>query len=76
MSLGGKNTDTRQKDSHLGFLTGFLLGIFGGKGKKAKAAAVDNIKQSEFKTSTQAFGMRFTGRIRGIFRHRWLRKRR
>ena len=70
----GKNTDIGQKGSLLGFLTGFLLAIFGGKSKKAGDIAVENLKRSEFKTSTQAFGMRFTDKIRGVFRRRWLRR--
>jgi len=74
MKRVGKNTDIRQKGSRLGFLTGILLAIFGGKSEKAADASVENLRRSEFKTSTQALGIRFTGKIRGVFRHRWLRR--
>jgi hypothetical protein len=32
------------------------------------------LQRAEFKTSTQRLGLRFTERIREIFRHRWIKK--
>jgi len=33
-----------------------------------------DLKRLEFKSSTQLLGVRFTERIRQVFRHRWLRR--
>jgi hypothetical protein len=33
-----------------------------------------NLKEIDFSTSTQKIGVRFTDRIRDIFRHRWVKK--
>jgi len=59
--------------SLLGFLAGVLLSIFGKS--RAKPTAED-FKRTEFKTSTQRMGVRFTEKIRDVFRFRWLTKRR
>jgi hypothetical protein len=57
--------------SVLGFLMGGLLSVFG---KSPAKTTTDDLKQAEFKTSTQCLGVRFTERIRQVFRFRWLRK--
>jgi hypothetical protein len=33
-----------------------------------------NLKEIDFSSSTQKMGVRFTDRIRDIFRHRWVKK--
>jgi hypothetical protein len=33
-----------------------------------------NLKEIDFSTSTQKLGVRFTDRIRDIFRHKWIKK--
>lgn len=58
-------------NSFFGFLMGGLLSIFG---KSPPKPTTDDLKQMEFKTSTQRLGIRFTERIREVFRFRWLRK--
>ena len=55
----------------LGLLAGGLLSIFG---KSPAGPTVDDLKRTEFKTSTQRLGIRFTERIRNVFRLKWLRK--
>lgn len=55
----------------LGFLAGVLLSIFG---KSPAKSTVDDLQRAEFKTSTQRLGIRFTERIRDVFRFRWLRR--
>jgi len=57
--------------SLLGFFAGALLSIFGKSPPKPTAG---DLKQTEFKTSTQRLGVRFTEKIRDVFRFRWLRK--
>jgi len=48
-----------------------LLCVFSGRRGKPTAADYERI---EFKTSTQRLGVRFTERIRDVFRFRWIRK--
>ncbi|MHC4645547.1 MAG: hypothetical protein ACYTBJ_08590 [Planctomycetota bacterium] len=55
----------------LGLLAGRLLAVFG---RSPKAPTADDLKRAEFKTSTQRLGVRFTDRIRNVFRFRWIRK--
>jgi hypothetical protein len=59
----------KKKSSWLGFLAG-LAALFG---KRNKSAAED-MQKLEFKTSTQRMGIRFTDKIRDMFRHRWIKK--
>ena len=59
-------------NSLLALLASLLLSIFGKS--PPKPTAVD-LQRAEFKTSTQRLGIRFTERIRDVFRFRWLRKR-
>jgi len=59
--------------SFLGFLAGVFLSIFG---KSRTKPTVEDFKRAEFKTSTQRLGVRFTDKIRDIFRFRWLVRRR
>lgn len=66
MSLGVKI------NSLLALFASLLLSIFG---KSAARPTAADLQRAEFKTSTQRLGIRFTERIRDIFRHRWLRKR-
>jgi len=57
--------------SFFGLLVGGILLIFG---RSAGKPTVEDLKRAEFKTSTQRLGLRFTERIRDVFRFRWLRK--
>jgi hypothetical protein len=59
------------KSSVLGFIMGILSSIFGKSQPKPTSA---DLQRAEFKTSTQRLGLRFTERIREIFRHRWIKK--
>jgi hypothetical protein len=58
------------KKRFLGSLAGRILCLFG---RKQKFADKDVLK-TEFKTNTQRLGVRFTERIRNVFRHRWVRQ--
>jgi hypothetical protein len=53
-----------------GFFAGLFLSVFG---RKRRVAAGDSMRM-EFSTSTQRLGVRFTDRIRDVFRFRWIRK--
>jgi hypothetical protein len=47
-----------------------MLSLFG---KSPRKPVVDDLEQADFKTSTQHLGIRFSERIRDIFRFRWLK---
>ncbi|MHC4336853.1 MAG: hypothetical protein ACYSTG_02750 [Planctomycetota bacterium] len=57
--------------SFLGSLAGGILLMFG---RSAAKPTAEDYRRAEFKTSTQRLGIRFTERIRNVFRFRWLRK--
>jgi hypothetical protein len=58
-------------NTFIGSLAGGILSLFG---KGPKKPSVDDLRQTEFKTSTQRLGIRFTEKIRDVFRFRWLKK--
>jgi len=60
-----------KKGSALGFWAGELLSIFG---KSPTKPNTTDLQRIEFKTSTQRLGLRFTERIRQVFRLKWLKK--
>jgi len=57
-------------NSFLGFLAGWLLSLFG---KSPRKPVVDDLKRADFKNSTQHLGVRFSKKIRDVFRFRWLK---
>ena len=57
-------------NSFFGFLAATVLSLF----TKYKKITTDDLKKAEFKTSSQNTGVRFTERIRDVFRFRWIRK--
>jgi len=59
-----------RKNTVIGFVAGLLASAFG---KKHKVTAED-IKRMEFPTNTQRLGVRFTDRIRDVFRFKWIKK--
>ncbi len=56
--------------SWLGMLAGSVMTFFG----KTRKPTPEDLKKHDFPTTTQQMGIRFTERIRGVFRHRWLKK--
>jgi len=58
-------------NSFLGLLTGRILSIFG---RPPAKPTVGDFRRMEFKTSTQHLGVRFTEKVRDVFRFKWLRK--
>jgi hypothetical protein len=54
----------------IGLLAGWLLSLFG---KSPRKPVVDDLKRADFKTSTQHLGVRFSRKIRDVFRFRWLK---
>jgi hypothetical protein len=71
--------DNRSKiNSFLGLCAAWLASLAGGVlsmfGKSLARPAASTLKQMEFKTSTQHLGVRFTEKIRQVFRFKWLRK--
>jgi len=60
----------KQPNTVLGFIAAALATVFGGK--PAKPTTRD-LKQKEFSTSTQRLGVRFTEKIRDVFRFKWIK---
>jgi hypothetical protein len=58
-------------NSFFGSLAGSILLLFG---KSPAKPTPEDLKNAEFKTSTQALGIRFNERIRKAFRFKWLKK--
>ena len=54
-----------------GFLAGGILAVFS---KSPPRRGVRDFKQAEFGISTQRLGIRFTEKIREVFRFKWLKK--
>lgn len=44
------------------------------KTKGLKNPDLNTLKKADFKTSTQGMGVRFTEKIRDIFRKKWIKK--
>ena len=59
-----------KRNSFIGSLAAGLLSIFG---KSPAKPAPDDLARMEFKTSTQRLGIRFSERIRNVFRFRWIK---
>lgn len=60
-----------KKNSFRHTLAAVILSLFG----KSPAKPTDrDLLQSEFKSSTQRMGVRFTEKIRNAFRGRWIKK--
>jgi len=57
-------------NSFLGLIAGWLLSLFG---KSLPKPGAKDLKQADFKTSTQHLGIRFSEKIRDVFRFRWLK---
>ncbi|MFA5252108.1 MAG: hypothetical protein WC454_05950 [Phycisphaerae bacterium] len=58
-------------NSFFSLLAGGILSIFS---RPPAGPTTDDFRRMEFKTSTQHLGVRFTEKIRQVFRFRWLRK--
>ncbi|HPO68839.1 MAG TPA: hypothetical protein PKV53_00890 [Anaerohalosphaeraceae bacterium] len=54
----------------MGWLAGLFLQRFGRKPPEKNAA---HMYKQDFSTSTQRLGLRFTDRLRDVFRRHWLR---
>jgi hypothetical protein len=59
-----------KRNSFFGLLAGGLLSLFG---KAPAKARLDDFKRADFRTSTQRLGIRFSEKIRDVFRFKWLK---
>jgi hypothetical protein len=69
-----ENQKSKIKNQNYGrrlFLFGLITSICSLLKLKTRS---DDLKKMEFSTSTQKLGVRFTDRIRDIFRGRWVKK--
>jgi hypothetical protein len=61
----------RARKSFLNFIASGLLSLFGSRHIEH---TTEDLKKGDFNTSTQRLGVRFTEKIRDVFRFRWIRK--
>ncbi|MHC5138364.1 MAG: hypothetical protein ACYSOF_00485 [Planctomycetota bacterium] len=59
-----------EKSRRLGLGAGLLMSVFGRKPRPHSAA---ELYEQDFHPNTQKMGLRFTERLRKVFRLRWLR---
>ena len=71
LRVGNMRFRTRA-NSFLGFLAGGLLSLFGKSSTKPRP---EDLQRADFGTSTQRLGIRFSEKIRDVFRFKWLKKR-
>jgi len=58
-------------NSFIGATAAWLLSLF----RKATAKpTAEDLSKAEFKTSTQGMGVRFSERIRDVFRFKWIKR--
>ena len=57
-------------NSFLGLIAGWLLSLFG---KSPRKPVVEDLKRADFKISTQHLGIRFSEKVRDVFRFKWLK---
>ncbi len=60
----------KKKHRYLGWGAGWLLKLFG---KNPRLHSPAELYRKDFHPNTQKMGLRFSERIRNIFRHRWLK---
>ncbi|HUT30214.1 MAG TPA: hypothetical protein VMX13_10515 [Sedimentisphaerales bacterium] len=63
-------SDSTKTGWFFGLLAGWVLSVFGRSPAKPGKA---DLQRADFKTSTQRLGVRFTERIRRVFRFKWLK---
>ncbi|MHC4132198.1 MAG: hypothetical protein ACYSSP_03815 [Planctomycetota bacterium] len=57
-------------------LISWIAGVFVSKFGRSKTKPTgEDLKRAEFKTSTQGMGVRFSDKIRDIFRFKWIKLR-
>lgn len=58
-----------RKSHRLGFGAGLLLSVFG---KKTRSHSAAELYKKDFHPNTQKMGLRFTERLRKVWRPKWL----
>ena len=66
MTVSGHN----QKSRRLGLGAGLLMGLFA---RKQQTLTPTELHEQDFHPNTQKMGLRFTDRMRKVFRLQWLR---
>jgi len=68
------NEQEIRKRSKAGSLLGFIAVSLSAFAKSLPKPGTSDLKKADFCASTQRLGIRFTERIRSVFRFRWLKK--
>ncbi len=63
-------TKRNRRALRLGFASGVLAHLFS---RRLPRMTVNELRKHEYPTSMQRLGVRFTDRVRDVFRFRWLR---
>ncbi|MCK4293018.1 MAG: hypothetical protein KAY65_07460 [Planctomycetes bacterium] len=58
-------------DQTISYIAGGILSVFG---KAPRKPTTDDLSRADFKTSTQRLGVRFTEKIRNVFRFKWIKR--
>ncbi len=58
-------------NSFIGAVAGCFLSVFV---KSPPKPTSEDLSRAEFKTSTQRLGVRFTDKIRNVFRFKWIKR--
>ena len=61
----------KHKKTFLASIAATILSLFA---KSPPKPGPEDLKRADFKTSTQHMGIRFTDKIRNVFRFKWLKK--
>jgi hypothetical protein len=64
-------TERRKINAFFGFMAGLISTVFANKPEKPTAK---DLKNADFSAGTQRLGVRFTDRIRDVFRFKWIKK--
>jgi len=64
----------KSKEKKTGSVLGLIAAVASTLFGKSPKRSIDDVKRADFKTSSQRIGVRFTDKIRNVFRNRWLKK--
>jgi hypothetical protein len=64
----------RPEQKKVGSILGLVAGVVSAFSGRSRKPTSDDLSRADFKASTQRIGVRFTDRIRNVFRNRWLKR--
>lgn len=70
MTRTNHTSQTNRPSRPFGLLAAWLMKLFA----KERKLTTRDLKQADFSTNTQKMGLRFSEKIRNVFRKNWLKK--